>query len=169
MMEEVVTIAGRRRTWHVSPSGSSTSPARRESSPVEGARPTPTWAGMPESEDESDDEECAYMDRATASAGDEGGSPSLEPATSESAAWSRLMSCTALSEASSSTWYVGGSRELDMDAQLPVTPPTVSERGVRPAVTPERRVSNDEEDEARNGKEVWTVLLDAPSSQMPDR
>lgn len=132
-----VTIAGRHRTWTLSPSSSTESDGRRES---DEGRQQQTWTHMHESdasESEDEGEDNVYLARsASGSTDDPTASPPL-PGQGDSAAWEQLMQCSPLPMQATAVWYQVDARPSPPGA--PVTPPTHGEGSFRLAATPPRR------------------------------
>lgn len=151
-MPDVVTIAGRNRTWQVSPTNhnrSEVAAADDVDSPSRASSHS-SWTGMHDDGDESEsDDEAVYAggervstnsDGSTLRAGD---SPALAAAPA-SAAWQQLMQ-SRLPEAAAPAWYENTRERYEaLDGQPPVTPPAQGERGgQRPSVTPPRKYSDE--------------------------
>ena len=153
MSADVVTIAGRHRTWRVSPNTTSPDAASQQLSTSPSSH---GWDGLPLSDESESEDEGPYMSRLPVPlervAGPAGLqiSPVIDQTACDSAAWSQLMACASLPPAFTSqpdAWY-SSSRPAAGEG-LPITPPQSGDRAVRPPVTPPRRPPSDDDDEPR--------------------
>lgn len=121
-----------------------------------------SWTGMHDENDyssESEDENV-YVGAPTSIANGAAASPPDVLSAPASAAWERLMQATTTSAAPVAAWYEGERYACEPrgrmpDGGLPVTPPSLSERGgIRPdALTPPRSQSGNEAETVESEKQ----------------